>query len=91
MNEQEIRERLEEERREAPGWADVLTKFTEGRFSELRCPHCQTARQFEYLLHENGFTVRCAVCGRFVHGSGGKPAWVGTEAARRGGYTPVPN
>jgi len=90
MNEVEFKNRREEERLEADAWADVLVRFGEGRFSDLHCPHCQTDRQFEYLMHENGFTVRCRACGRFVHGSGGRPDWLKNDAGPIDDYTPVP-
>lgn len=91
MNKAEIQKRREEERLEAGGWADVLAKFGEGRFSELHCPHCHTDKQFAYLIHENGFTVRCTVCGRFVHGSGGRPAWLECASGLTDDYCPVPD
>ena len=66
MNEAEIQKRLEEERSESAGWAEVLANFSQGYFSKLHCPHCGSDRQFEYLTHAHGFTVRCremrAIC-----------------------------
>ena len=90
MNERDIEKRLEEERLEADGWADVLVKFSARQFSELHCPHCGKQRQFEYLVHENGFTVRCKVCLRFVHGSGGLPAWLEDRELSTDSYRPIP-
>ena len=90
MNDDDIQKRLEDERLEADGWADVLSTFGEGRFSELHCPHCHSDKQFEYLIHENGFTVRCRACNRFVHGSGGLPVWLGSDMGPADDYSLVP-
>ena len=90
MNKAEVQKRLEEERLESAGWAEVLANFSQGYFSKLHCPHCRTDRQFEYLTHANGFTVRCCECQRVVHGSGGIPHWLGEGLSAFDEYRAVP-
>lgn len=90
MNEAEVQKRLEEERSESAGWAEVLANFSQGYFSKLHCPHCGADRQFEYLTHANGFTIRCRACERFIHGSGGIPHWLDDGSSAFDEYRPVP-
>ena len=90
MNEAEVQKRLEEERSESAGWAEVLANFSQGYFSKLHCPHCGSDRQFEYLTHANGFTIRCRKCERFVHGSGGLPHWLDEGLSAFDEYRSVP-
>ncbi len=91
MDEADIRRRLEEDRRESNGWIDVLRNFGDGRLSELHCPHCGSDNQFEYLIHEWGYTIRCAQCHRFIHARGGPPEWLGNHVGPTHEYYPVPH